>query len=579
MSDTGSGIAEEELEKIRERFYQSNGGRNRRAGGLGLGLPIVYGMVSAMEGFIQIESTVEKGTTVSVSIPQKISDEAPSIVVEKREDLCLACYLRPEKYEVPEVRDYYNEMISHMVQGLDILLHRVSDIDELEKLTSTYQLTHLFIGKEEYEDNRFYFEALKQNMEVVVVADDDFALPQESKVKLLKKPFYSLPIVNLLNAGGAEEEGLFKKKYMICPNVKVLVVDDEPMNLMVAEGIFKDYQMSVTTAESGRKAVEICEKEDFDLIFLDHMMPEMDGVETLKKLRKINADTDRVSTVIAFTANAVSGAREMFLREGFDEFVSKPIEPLEMERILRKMLPKSSIVFVDENDKKTAKTEDTGKQVDAKEGNMERLERAGIHTRAGIQYCGGDPQFYVDLLTKFVKDASRKESEIHNYFKQVDFNNYRILVHALKSTAKMIGADSLSENAKQLETAAKKQDKDYIREHHEPLLDEYHQVVERIIDVLDLSEMEPAQTEQGDKVEISKEELLHRLEELKEALDTFEADKAESLISEMSGGAYQETSVEELLYEVRQDVDDFEFPLASEKVEALIKKVEGGEAG
>ena len=579
VSDTGSGIAEEELEKIRERFYQSNGGRNRRAGGLGLGLPIVYGMVSAMEGFIQIESTVEKGTTVSVSIPQKISDEAPSIVVEKREDLCLACYLRPEKYEVPEVRDYYNEMISHMVQGLDILLHRVSDIDELEKLTSTYQLTHLFIGKEEYEDNRFYFEALKQNMEVVVVADDDFALPQESKVKLLKKPFYSLPIVNLLNAGGAEEEGLFKKKYMICPNVKVLVVDDEPMNLMVAEGIFKDYQMSVTTAESGRKAVEICEKEDFDLIFLDHMMPEMDGVETLKKLRKINADTDRVSTVIAFTANAVSGAREMFLREGFDEFVSKPIEPLEMERILRKMLPKSSIVFVDENDKKTAKTEDTGKQVDAKEGNMERLERAGIHTRAGIQYCGGDPQFYVDLLTKFVKDASRKESEIHNYFKQVDFNNYRILVHALKSTAKMIGADSLSENAKQLETAAKKQDKDYIREHHEPLLDEYHQVVERIIDVLDLSEMEPAQTEQGAKVEISKEELLHRLEELKEALDTFEADKAESLISEMSGGAYQETSVEELLYEVRQDVDDFEFPLASEKVEALIKKVEGGEAG
>ena len=145
VSDTGVGIDEEELDKIRERFYQSNGGRNRRTGGLGLGLPIVYGMVSAMEGFIQIKSTVGEGTTVSVSIPQKVSNEAPGMVVENREELCLACYLRAEKYEVPKVRDFYNEMISHMVQGLDIPLHRISNIDELEKLTSIYQLTHLFI--------------------------------------------------------------------------------------------------------------------------------------------------------------------------------------------------------------------------------------------------------------------------------------------------------------------------------------------------------------------------------------------------------------------------------------------------
>lgn len=133
-----------------------------------------------------------------------------------------------------------------------------------------------------------------------------------------------------MNARASEDEALHRGKCMICPGVRVLVVDDEPMNLMVAKGIFREYQMNVTTAESGREAIELCEKEDFDLVFLDHMMPEMDGVETLKRLRRIHTDTGRDVTVIAFTANAVSGAGEMFLREGFDEFISKPIEPLEM---------------------------------------------------------------------------------------------------------------------------------------------------------------------------------------------------------------------------------------------------------
>lgn len=569
VSDTGIGIAEEELQKIRERFYQTNGGRNRRAGGLGLGLPIVCGMVSAMEGFIQIESTVGKGTTVAVSIPQKVSDEAPGMVVENRGNLCLACYLRPEKYEVPEVRDYYNEMISHMVQGLDIPLHRIANMDELEKLTSMYQLTHLFIGREEYEENKAYFENLGQHIKVIAVADADFVLPQGSRMTLLKKPFYSLPIVNILNAGAAGEVPL-EGKCMICPGVRVLVVDDEPMNLMVAEGIFKDYQMSVTLAESGRKAIELCEKEEFDLIFLDHMMPEMDGVETLKRLRKINTDTGRVLTVIAFTANAVSGAREMFLREGFDEFVSKPIEPLEMERILRKVLPKSSISYVDENDKKPSKSEDT-------EDIMIRLEGAGIHTHTGIQYCGNDRKFYVEMLTKFAVEAKPKEAEINNFFRQEDLKNYGIRVHALKSTAKMVGADSLSEKAKHLEMAAKNCDAGYIREHHEELLAEYHQVVQYISEVFDLDRDGSVQAVQGDGAEISKEDMLRRLTELKEALDTFEADKAESLISEMSGAVYQGTSIGELLYAIRQDVEDFEFTLASEKAETLIKKVEGGE--
>ena len=572
VSDTGTGIAEEELGRITEQFYQANGGRNRRAGGLGLGLPIVYGMVNAMQGFIRIESKEGSGTTVSVSIPQKVSDDAPGMVLENRKNLCLACFLLPEKYEIPEVRDYYNLMISHMVQELDVPLHRVSNREELERLTSMYQVTHLFIGEEEYVEDPSYFEGMDSNMDIIVVAGDRFTLSEGSRVKHLRKPFFSLSIINILNAGTLGENGTLKKKHMICPDVKVLVVDDEPMNLTVAEGIFKDYQMTVRTAPSGKKALEICTMEDFDLIFLDHMMPEMDGVETLKRLRKIQIDKNKVFTIVAFTANAVSGARKMFLQEGFDEFVSKPVQTLELERVLKKVLPKSAIAYVEEQEKNMVKPE-IAKEPDTQKDEMRLLENVGIHTQSGLQYCRGDKEFYVELLSQFAKEAASKETKIQDFYQQKDIDNYRIQVHALKSSSKMVGADELSEMARQAEEAAKNQDVSYITEHQEELLSTYREVVQKIVDALDLGENLPVQT----CVEISRDELVRCLGELKESLDAYEMDRAESLISELYRTEYQGTSVEELLAHVGQDVEDFEFDLAAGKVENLLSSMERGE--
>ncbi len=593
VSDTGIGIDEENLEKITEKFFQSDGSRSRRTGGLGLGLSIVYGMVAAMEGFIQIESTVGSKTTVSVSIPQKIAEDSPCMSVANRARLCLACYLRPEKYEIPEVRDYYNEMISHMICGLDISVHRVFSLNEMKTLTERYQLSHLFIGREEYEESIDYFESLDESIEVVVTADDSFVLPQGSRVHILRKPFYGLSVINILNSEKTESLATSSKERMICPDVRVLVVDDEPMNLMVAEGIFKDYQMQVTTAGGGTEAIELCKKVDFDLIFLDHMMPDMDGVETLKQLRKIFADSGRVHTIIAFTANAVSGAREMFLREGFDEFVSKPIEYLEMERVLKKVLPKSSIQFVDENYTKKNKSQKT-EQHHSEEEHLEvnpvreeetkdsvwltRLKNAGININAGTQYCRNDMEFYAEVLIKFAQNAAGKAAEINDFYIKKDFNNYQIRVHALKSSAKTVGADSLSEMARKAEEAAKEHDADYIEEHHGEILAGYSEIAQLIVDALAAEENGAVQEEPKDCAEISTGELAQRLEELKEKLDTFEADQAEHLISEMSGFVHQGITLDDLLDSIRQDVEDFELGAASEKVEALISSMKGGEA-
>ncbi|MCH5256503.1 MAG: response regulator [Lachnospiraceae bacterium] len=600
VSDTGIGMTEEEMERITEKFVQANGGRNRKVGGLGLGLSIVYGMVSAMNGFIRLESEDGRGTTVSVSIPQKVVDAAPSMEVQNRDELCIALYLKPEKYEIPEIRDYYNATITHLVQGLDLTVHRVFDSEELKKLIGMYQLTHLVIGKEEYEENASYFEKTDNDMEIVVVADDDFVPEENSRINFMRKPFYCLPIVNVLNAKTSFVVDEFERdKNMLCPGVRVLVVDDEPMNLMVAEGIFKDYQMRVRTAEGGIAAIEICKKEDFDLIFLDHMMPEMDGVETLKRLRKIQTDAGKTYTIIAFTANAVSGAREMFLQEGFDEFISKPIEDHELRRLLKKVLPKNSIIYAEGNGNKKSHIEEYGENMEnaaaghtdagsdsgqkpvfnnvTEQDKFTRLNEMGFHTMTGLQYCRGDREFYEAVLIKYAKDAEHKITDIDASFRGDDIKNYQIMVHALKSSSRMVGAGVLSEMAKDLEDAAKNQDLAYIKENHNGLIDKYRETVQNILDVLEPDIMDAPEEEPVTGTEISKDEFNEKLLKLKNSLDTFEADTAETLITEMKGLVYQGKAVSEIMRDIRQDVDDFELGTAAQKVEALIDSIEGGE--
>ncbi len=608
VKDTGIGMDAESLSKITEKFYQSSRGRDRRAGGLGLGLPIVYGMASAMEGFVHLESSPDGGTTVTVSIPQKIGDDAPGMKVDNPSELCLACYLMPEKYRSPEVRKFYDEMITHIAQGLDISVHRVFQMEGMEKLVSMYRLTHVFLAKEEYEANPDYFENLDPEIQVVVVADGNYSPVSGSRVKILRKPFYCFPVVNLLNSTVKEEDAAQEGK-MICPDVKVLVVDDEPMNRMVAEGILKDYQMKVQTAGSGMEALSICEKDNFDLIFLDHMMPGMDGVETLRHLRRMKSEAGEM-TVIAFTANAVSNAREMFLKEGFDEFLPKPVEEQELERVLKKVLPKSKISFqpleqgtaasgqlgedAAGTDGRGAESKPALKQDARKEegtpregkvsgtvqnapGEAARLEEAGINTAEALSYCRNDWNFYLQLLEKFVADAPHKAEDIEGFYGNGDYDNYRIQVHSLKSTSRMMGADALSQMAKDLESAAKENDRAYIEAHHRELLEEYRKIAEKIREAVGGTDGAEPEGEAGG-TEISREELLGYQTELGGCFEAFEADRAQKLIADLENTVLEGRSVRKMLETIKRDVEDFEYEAAAEKTSALAERLKGGEA-
>jgi CheY-like chemotaxis protein len=275
---------------------------------------------------------------VHVSIPQQIHNSEPSISVADHGNYRIACYFNSDKYARPEIAEYYSRMVSHIRDGLGFEIQQAQSMEELKQIITTRTITHIFIAEWEYRMEQKYFEDMGKKYYVNVFADHDFEALQGSSIRVMRKPVYIMSVVNLLKATtpGSITENVEKK--LAFPQVKALVVDDDRMNLTVVKGVLKSYQIEADTCLSGAAAIDKCRSEDYQIIFMDHMMPGMNGIEAMQKIRMLRKGYYQNIPIVVLTANAVSGAREMFMKEGFDEFVSKPIELSEMSRTLRKML-------------------------------------------------------------------------------------------------------------------------------------------------------------------------------------------------------------------------------------------------
>jgi len=352
VKDSGIGIKQENLGKIFNSFSQVDTKKNRAIEGTGLGLAISKRLVKKMGGMISVKSKYGEGTEFTVVIPQKVMDEKPIAGIKEGTRVKILCYIGFDKFTHAFIERGYKKIIKNIGDNLGIEYMLCDRFDKVEKaLSVNNDYTHIFTAREEYIEHREYFDRLAEYYSVTVVQDRNGHIPLSKGVHNIYKPFYSLSVVNIVNdeklqfvAGNKNlKEGRF-----IAPEAKILVVDDNAMNLKVALGLLKPYKMMIMTADSGSQAIELVKKHDYHIIFMDHMMPGMDGIEAAKEIRKIPGAYYKNVPIIALTANAVSGAREMFLAEGFQDFVMKPIEMTVMERALRRWLSEGMIKREDE---------------------------------------------------------------------------------------------------------------------------------------------------------------------------------------------------------------------------------------
>ena len=435
VEDTGCGIREEDLGKIFEDFRQVDSKRNRSVEGTGLGLAIVKHLVELMGGTINVESTYGKGTTVTITIPQKIVDVRP-----------------------------------------------VSEMPEIPQMEA--KITDMFTA----------------------------------------------------------------------PGMKALIVDDNVINRKVARGFLKNYAFDLTEAESGPEAVELVRETRYDIIFMDHMMPGMDGIEAAEIIRRDCGENGTSPIMIALTANAMEGMRERFLECGFQDFIAKPLDRKELNQLLLRWVP--------EKYRQTEEVETESKPLDP-----EAFRIDGVDIKTAMQYYSGDEEGFVELLDLYCIDGKRK-IELLGEFVKSDILRYQIEVHGLKSASANIGAMKISELARGQENAAARGDKEFIDEHFPLLLAEYETLLANIEQFLEWRRQENGQKEKlpalsiqelREQTEAALEELKHfrsqpcaervdtmlahempenvgeRLRQIREQLRLYEDDNAEELLSQLLG--------------------------------------------
>ena len=273
-----------------------------------------------------------------------------------------------------------------------------------------------------------------------------------------------LPIGNLTNAYNNQHIS-YTSDDLVSPDASILVVDDVPVNIKVFCGLLKDTMLQIDTATSGREALRKIRSNTYDIIFLDHMMPDLDGIETLKLINEMTESKKKHTPVIMLTANAILGAKEEYLQKGFDDYLSKPIQKDRLMKLIRQYLP-DELILTREN----LKEQQEDKPI------IERIDF--LNTELGLSFYDGDVDFYLEIVEAVLEaDYSKK---IQNFFEMEDWHNYQILVHSLKSSSKSIGAEVLSSKALALENAAKTKDINFIRDNHEDLMQTYLTLLDNI---------------------------------------------------------------------------------------------------
>ena len=274
------------------------------------------------------------------------------------------------------------------------------------------------------------------------------------------------------------------KERLHAPRARLLFVDDTAMNLEVIKGLLKKTGIQIDTALSGRETLALVQKRTYDILFIDHRMPEMDGIETLHEMQKMKNNLCRGKPCIALTANAIAGVKQMYLDEGFTDYLSKPVSPDKLEDMIKKYLPidylEGEAKTDSEKDGDTPEKQQVNRMVSFVK-NFGAVE--GIEVQAALDNCGTS-ELLQSAVKKFYDDIDAASDELQRFLEAEDWKNYGTKIHALKSSARLIGAISLSKLAEHLEHAADNGDAPEIKEKHESLMQEYRTYKDKFSDLV-----------------------------------------------------------------------------------------------
>jgi len=495
IMDSGIGIKPENMSALWEDFTRFDDMHLKGVEGTGLGLAIARRLCLAMGGSIMASSTYGEGSVFTVTIPQGFTNDVPLAEVENaQEKSVLCCGLDP----------FYAASVCRTLDDLGVEAVRTTDMCAFFEKLSEGNYAFAFISSKIVDQTMDFIKNMHLRTIPVLMTGLDGTFSFHD-IPAILMPAYAVPIANILNHKTSGYSSHEPYVGFAAPAARVLLVDDALSNMAVAKGLLAPYAMQIDTCVSGAASLELIRENTYDLVLMDHMMPGMDGLEATARIRKM--EKGRELPVVALTANAVSGMRELFLEKGMDDFLAKPIDVARLDAILRKWIPAE-------------------KQQPLVKGNAPGMiaemhalfEIDGLDAKAGMFLCGGTETKYRGVLEQYCRDVAARIDFLTFSRAESSPKNFVIHTHALKSSSASIGAAPLSLEAAYLMNAAERGNLEAIRERVDSFREHLTLLVERI--KAELGEKNDITAAGRDSPESPSEESISLLLRLKKALET-----------------------------------------------------------
>ncbi len=339
------------------------------------------------------------------------------------------------------------------------------------------------------------------------------------------------------------------KEKLHAPKAHLLFVDDTEMNLEVIKGFLKKTGIKLDTVTSGKEALEKARQTCYDIMFIDHRMPDMDGIETLHELKAMEDNKSLGKPCIALTANAISGVRKMYIEEGFTDYLSKPVNPDKLEDMIRQYLPQEYLEDFSEEERSSSADSDDAEKISDFLQMIRSTE--GIDEKTALVNCGTE-EILKTAIVKYHASIEETCRQLQKFFDDKDWKNYGTKVHGLKSTSRLIGATELSSQAEHLEHCADREEVDEIKAKHPALMSLYKSYTQK------LAAFVPEKEEEGTKLAISTDKLKEKLNQIAKCAEDFDINGLDDIIKEI---AQFETpdEMKDLLEKVKTCIDNVDF--------------------
>jgi signal transduction histidine kinase/DNA-binding NarL/FixJ family response regulator len=554
VEDSGIGIKDENMDALFEDFVQVDLYKNKNVKGTGLGLSISKRLSQIMGGKITVQSLYGQGSTFTLSLPQKFEERTPyASVIENAGKRIL----------VWEPKMIKRESIVRNLESLGVVVDAVSSSLEFLNYTQIGKAyDYVFYHRDIADTAVEILNKIKTYAPAQVVMSEygDITGSKDGRMSL-SLPLNTLSCANILN--GVNEDSLYNRHNFSvkfsAPAAKVLIVDDIEINLIVAEQLMAPYAMRIITSKSGRDSIAkikeaYVEGDPYDLVFMDHMMPEMDGFEAVKIIRELGKQLGEVYymklPIVALTANAVSGMKEIFLQEDFNDYLSKPINTIKLGSVLEKFIPEEKQL--------------APKSAEPIEEQLELIDIEGLDTATGIMMSGGSIKTYISALTAYYHDATELLETIPDAVVKENWKLFTVSVHALKSASASIGSKSLSEQAARLELAGKDNDYDFIENSTGMFLRELSTLITVIGAKLD--------ERKKSNVTIDIEVLRTDLQILKKALEEFDTITVDEMVEQLAI-AGQENEIQSQIDKVAEKILIMEYDTAVVMIDMLLETI------